>query len=49
VPIRGINPQILKTIHIITVIDIYLESLKILPRLKRRGLPYSDIITNIVL
>jgi len=49
VPVRGINPQTLKTIHIITVIDIYLESLKILPRLKRRGLPYSDIITNIVL
>jgi len=31
VPIRGINPQALKAlyIHIITAIDIYLESLKI--------------------
>jgi len=28
VPIRGINPQTLKTIHLITAIDIYLESLK---------------------
>ena len=28
VPIRGINPQTLKTIHLITAIDIYLENLK---------------------
>ena len=40
VPSREINPQTLKTIHIITIIDIYLESLNI-PRLKRRGLPNS--------
>jgi hypothetical protein len=28
VPIRGINPQTLKIIHLITAIDIYLENLK---------------------
>jgi hypothetical protein len=39
VPSREINPQTLKTIHIIIIVDIYLESLKILPRPKGRGLP----------
>jgi hypothetical protein len=34
VPIREINPQTLKTIDLITAIDIYLESLKTCPALK---------------
>jgi len=45
VPIRGINPQTLKTIHLITAIDVYLESLKTqtYPALKDEACP---VVTN---
>ena len=41
VPSRGINPRTLKTIHLITAIDVYLESLKTqtYPALKDEACP----------